>query len=169
MEYRICHVSRNLFKHNRELDDLIFGCPYPKQSIDWPLTNPAKYLADLTAELHHIDDLIDTMKYIMREKQFAFKHVTISPVSAENADTYVFHHLDVRQFGYAEKLYQQIETLSMEPREIEIVESKAIRQMNVLIAAKLDLQVTITRFTAYEARQDEFAERIKKIEKQISK
>ncbi len=65
----------------------------------------------------------------------------------EEADAYVFHKFHTRQFEYAEKLSCQL--CSKAAEEINLIIPKALRQFNVLLAAREDLLVTKVRFENY--------------------
>lgn len=165
-EFRIYHVTRKVAKHNYELDDKLYGSPMLKTEIDWPLENPELYLQKVDEELKKVNGAIDDMVYLIGEKnkkkvnteiedipKFMVKYLGVEnrdEFSEEEiawADAYAYHKFHVRQFEYVEKLSQQLQ--SKAPEEIELIMPKALRQLNVLLAARTDLTATWIRFTQY--------------------
>ncbi len=147
-EFRIYHVTRMLAKHNYELDDELFGSPLEKAGRDWALDDPQLYIKRVQNELVKVNTAIDDLAYLLREK---FNLTDIVPAektfSLEEATVYVFHKFHPRQFSYAEILSHKLETCTAE--EIPVILQKAQRQLNVLLAARDDLNVTLVRFLAY--------------------
>lgn len=90
---------------------------------------------------------IDDMAYLLREKGVEVFTPEVKIPTLEEADAHVFHKFDVRQFGYVEKLSHQLN--SKAPDQISMIIPKAIRQYNVLLAAREDLLVTKVRFENY--------------------
>ena len=119
-EFQIYHVSRNTARHNYELDDRLYGTPEQKVEEDWTIKNVEKanlYIQRVKAELNKLDTAIDDMAYLLRENGHPQKYDEKPGLpSLEAADAHVFHSFHVRQFGYAEKLSQMLQ--SMSPKEI---------------------------------------------------
>lgn len=150
-EFRIYHVARNTARHNYELDDRLYGTPEQKSEEDWALKNAQLYIQRVKAELNKLDTAIDDLAYLLGENGYPQKYDEKPGLpSLEAADAHVFHSFHVRQFGYAEKLSQMLQ--SMSPKEIELNIPKAKRQFNVLLAAREDLLVTLVRYTAYSKK-----------------
>lgn len=153
-DFRIYHVARNTARHNYELDDRMYGTPEQKSEEDWTIQNVEKaqlYIQRVKAELNKLDTAIDDLAYLLRENGHPQKYDEKPGLpSIEAADAHVFHSFHVRQFGYAEKLSQMLQ--SMSPKEIELNIPKAKRQFNVLLAAREDLLVTLVRYTAYSKK-----------------
>ena len=145
-EFRIYHVVRNAAKHNYELDDRLYGTPLIKQEEDWAIKNPQLYIQRVKDEMAKVNIAIDDVAYLMREKGEAVQ-IQEKTITLKEADAYAYHKFHVRQFEYAEKLSQMLQSKS--PEEIELNIPKARRQLNVLLAAKEDLEATLVRFTEY--------------------
>ena len=145
-EFRIYHVVRNAAKHNYELDDRLYGTPLIKKEEDWAIKNPQLYIQRVKDEMAKVNIAIDDVAYLMREKGEAVQ-IQEKTITLKEADAYAYHKFHVRQFEYAEKLSQMLQSKS--PEEIELNVPKARRQLNVLLAAKEDLEATLVRFTEY--------------------
>ena len=145
-EFRIYHVVRNAAKHNYELDDRLYGTPLIKQEEDWAIKMPQLYIQRVKDEMAKVSIAIDDVAYLMREKGEAVQ-IQEKTITLKEADAYAYHKFHVRQFEYAEKLSQMLQSKS--PEEIELNIPKARRQLNVLLAAKEDLEATLVRFTEY--------------------
>ena len=145
-EFRIYHVVRNAAKHNYELDDRLYGTPLIKKEEDWAIKNPQLYIQRVKDEMAKVNIAIDDVAYLMREKGEAVQ-IEEKTITLKEADAYAYHKFHVRQFEYAEKLSQMLQSKS--PEEIELNVPKARRQLNVLLAAKEDLEATLVRFTEY--------------------
>lgn len=145
-EFRIYHVVRNAAKHNYELDDRLYGTPLIKQEEDWAIKKPELYIQRVKDEMAKVSIAIDDVAYLMREKGEAVQ-IQEKTITLKEADAYAYHKFHVRQFEYAEKLSQMLQSKS--PEEIELNIPKARRQLNVLLAAKEDLEATLVRFTEY--------------------
>ena len=145
-EFRIYHVVRNAAKHNYELDDRLYGTPLIKKEEDWAIKNPQLYIQRVKDEMAKVNIAIDDVAYFMREKGEAVQ-IQEKTITLKEADAYAYHKFHVRQFEYAEKLSQMLQSKS--PEEIELNVPKARRQLNVLLAAKEDLEATLVRFTEY--------------------
>lgn len=176
-EFRIYHVARNAARHNSALDDELYGTPEPSVGErDWTLDNPKKYLDDINAELPKVDRAIDDLIYILKEKNLlskeffgdlqakniidttgrrvalrainsATKNCQFKLPSLTVANAHAYHAFTVRQFEYAEKLSQMLQTQT--PNEIPVIQSKAERQLKVLVAAYRDLTSTYVRYYEY--------------------
>ena len=175
-EFRIYHVARNAARHNSALDDELYGTPEPSPIRDWTLDNPKLYLQRINAELSKVDTAIDDLFYILKEKNLisdeflrdlqaknivdvSGKRVELRTIGSSDkgckfrlpsltlANAHAFHAFTVRQFEYAEKLSHQLQTQS--PNEISVIQSKAERQLKVLVAAYRDLTSTYVRFFEY--------------------
>lgn len=164
-EFRIYHVARNAARHNSALDDALYGTPEPSPEKDWTLSNPRLYLKRIATEILKVDVAMDDLFYIMREKKLLseefLRDLTEKKFIDENgnrtelkmpslaiSNAHAFHSFTVRQFEYVEKLSHQLQ--SQAPNEINVIQSKAERQLKVLIAAYKDLAATYVRFTEYE-------------------
>ena len=146
-EFRIYHVVRNAAKHNYELDDKLYGSPLIKEEEDWVLKKPKLYIQRVKDELAKVKVAIEDVAYLMREKGEKVQIPEREDMTMEEADAYAYHKFHVRQFEYAEKLSQMLQ--SGAPEDIELNIPKARRQLNILLAAKKDLEATLVRFTAY--------------------
>lgn len=146
-EHRIYHVARKCAGHNFELDDRVYGSPLPKTGTDWPLENPELYLKRVDNELRAVETALDDVAYLLREKGQKVAIPEKKVYALEEADAYVFHKFNVRQFEYAEKLSSQL--CSKMAEQINVKIPKARRQFNVLLAAREDLLVTKVRFEEY--------------------
>jgi hypothetical protein len=125
-EYKIFHVTRNLAKHSFELDDAIHGSPLQKENTDWTLKDPDLYLQRLRS------------KYQMKFDNKSFN------MTAEECDAYCYHRFHQRSFTYAEKISYWLQEKT--PEEIDVNLPKANRQLNVLLAAIQDVNVSIVRY-----------------------
>ena len=175
-EFRIYHVARNAARHNSALDDELYGTPEPPAIRDWTLDTPKLYLQRINAELSKVDTAIDDLFYILKEKNLlsdeflrdlqaknivdaSGKRIELRTLGSSDkgckfrlpnltlANAHAFHAFTVRQFEYAEKLSHQLQTQS--PNEIPVIQSKAERQLKVLVAAYRDLTSTYVRFFEY--------------------
>ena len=146
-DFRIYHVARNAAKHNYELDDKLYGAPLEKKEEDWAIKAPNLYIQRVKDELAKVNVAIEDVAYLMREKGVEVQIPERADMTFEEADAYAYHKFHVRQFEYAEKLSQMLQ--SKAPEEIELNIPKAKRQLSILLAAKEDLEATLTRFTAY--------------------
>ncbi len=152
-EFKIYHVVRKCAAHNFELDDRIYGSPLQKTEVDWTLENPKLYLKRVANEMQRVEMAIDDMAYLLREKGEDVFVPEVKVPTLEEADAYVFHKFHVRQFEYVEKLSHQLGVKT--PEDIQLIIPKAIRQLNVLLAAREDLIVTKVRFEAYLKKYQE--------------
>lgn len=147
-EFRIYHVTRNAAKHNYELDDELYGSPLSKPTHDWALDDPELYIKRVKSELAHVNCALDDMSYILRQKDHQMQYEENPSIpTQEYADAYAFHKFHTRQFEYVEKISHMLQSKSA--NEISLDIPKALRQFNVLLAARDDLLVTLVRFTAY--------------------
>ena len=134
-EYKIFHVTRNLAKHSFELDDAIHGSPLQKENTDWTLKDPDLYLQRLRSELNRLEIALSDLQFVLRSKY----HMT-----AEECDAYCYHRFHQRSFTYAEKISYWLQEKT--PEEIDVNLPKANRQLNVLLAAIQDVNVSIVRY-----------------------
>ncbi len=148
MEFRIYHVTRKVGHHNSMLDDALYGSPEAREP-DWTLTNPGLYIQRVKNELAKVNSGLDDVLYLLREKGYEVSNpqLTDNLPSLEDAHAHVFHRFHYRHFTYVEKLSHLLEDHS--PEDIDLNYSKAMRQKNVLLAAREDLMATLVRFTAY--------------------
>lgn len=146
-EHRIYHVARKCAGHNFELDDRVYGTPLSKEKVDWTLEDPKLYIKRVDNELRAVETSIDDVAYLLREKGIKVDMPEKKLPTLEEADAYVFHKFHTRQFEYAEKLSCQL--CSKAAEEINLIIPKALRQFNVLLAAREDLLVTKVRFENY--------------------
>lgn len=147
-EFKIYHVARNVARHNSALDDRLYGTPYPQGEIDWTLVDPELYVKRVRSELSRVNNALDDLAYLLREKGCPQDYDSDPgyPTIAE-ADAHAFHSFTVRQFGYVEKLSHQLQ--SRPANQIDLIIPKAIRQFNILLAAREDLMATSVRYTNY--------------------
>lgn len=146
-EFRIYHVTRRLGHHNSMLDDALYGSP-EKREPDWAVTDPVLYVQRVKGELSRVNTALDDLIYVLREKGIAVSVPSSNDLpSLEEAHAHVFHRFQYRSFTYAEKIGHLLESHC--PEDIELNISKAMRQRNMLIAAREDLMATLVRFTAY--------------------
>lgn len=146
-EYKLFHVTRNLAKHAFELDDAIHGSPLPKEVTDWAVKNPELYVQRLRAELLRLEGLLSDLQYVMRNKfQMEFDNKPFE-MSEEQCDAYVYHKFHHRSFTYAEKISYWLGEKT--PEEMDVKIPKAKRQLNVLVAAIQDVNVSLVRFSNY--------------------
>ena len=146
-EFQIYHVVRKCAGHNFELDDRLYGSPIQEKDVDWTLENPKLYLKRVDSELRRVEMGIDDMAYLLREQGLEVFVPEMKIPTLEEADAHVFHKFHVRQFEYVEKLSHQLN--SKAPDQISMIIPKAVRQYNVLLAAREDLLVTKVRFENY--------------------
>lgn len=65
-------------------------------------------------------------------------------MTAEECDAYCYHRFHQRSFTYAEKISYWLQEKT--PEEIDVNLPKANRQLNVLLAAIQDVNVSIVRY-----------------------
>ena len=143
-EYKIFHVTRNLAKHSFELDDAIHGSPLQKENTDWTLKDPDLYLQRLRSELNRLEIALSDLQFVLRYKyQMEFDNKSFN-MTAEECDAYCYHRFHQRSFTYAEKISYWLQEKT--PEEIDVNLPKANRQLNVLLAAIQDVNVSIVRY-----------------------
>ena len=146
-EYNTYHTTRNLAKHALELDDKLYGSPIAKTEIDWPLLEPEKYLNILEIEkkllLRNLEDFV----YVLREKEI-FITYRLKNYSLEDANAHIYHKFTHRTFNYVEKVCNSLQS-NYSPNDIDINVGKARRQLNAILAALNDIDVSIIRFQDY--------------------
>ena len=145
-EYKIFHVTRNLAKHAFELDDALYGSPLQKneEEPEWALKDPELYLQRLRSELNKLEIELSDLQFVLRSKyQIEFDNKPFD-MTAEECDAHCYHKFHHRSFTYAEKISYWLQEKS--PEEIDVNLPKARRQLNVLVAAIQDVNVSIVRY-----------------------
>lgn len=147
-EYKLFHVTRNLAKHAFELDDAIHGSPLHKEVTDWAVKNPGLYVQRLTAEKLRLEALLSDLQYVMRCKniQMELKNKPFD-MNEEDCDAYIYHRFHHRSFSYAEKVSFWLQEKT--PEDIDLIVPKAKRQLNALVAAIQDVNVSLVRYSNY--------------------
>lgn len=147
IKYRNYHTTRHLSEHIQALDDFLYGSPDSSYKEDRALRDPDAYLNELDDELKIVQGVKEDVIYVLREFDDNIKIPVVDIPLDSNSKNHIFHILTARQFTYAEKIKYLLQDTPVE--KIDLIYSKAVKQLHVLSAAEIDLKVAKYRFEEY--------------------
>lgn len=147
IKFRNYHTIRHVAQHVQALDDFMYGSPDPSYKEDRALANPEEYLNELEHELKIVQGVKEDIVYVLKEFDTNTKIPKTDIPLETDAKNYVFHNFTQRQFTYGEKIKYLLQHNPVE--KIDLIFSKAVKQIYVLCAAEIDLKVAIYRFEEY--------------------